>query len=67
MAVCKKCYWDNKGMVSGQAFTDFECALCGRTDMWHNTDVPKFCRECSEKFNMCQRCGADMEDERYYE
>ena len=23
MAICKKCYWEEKGMFSGQGFTDF--------------------------------------------
>ena len=65
MAICKKCYWEQKGMLSGQGFTDFICALCGKRDTWGNTDVPKFCHECSEKLNMCQRCGADLGNEKF--
>ena len=63
MAVCKKCLFEEKGMLSGQWSTDVICKLCGKTDTWHNTNTPKFCHECSTKLNMCQRCGADLEKE----
>ena len=65
MAVCKKCYFEEKGMFSGQGFTDFKCVLCGKIDTWHNTNTPKFCNECSEKLNMCQRCGDKLVGESY--
>lgn len=63
MAICKKCLFEEKGMLSGQGFTDFKCALCDRIDTWHNTNTPKFCHECSVKLNMCQRCGAPLNEE----
>lgn len=62
MAVCKKCYWEEKGMFSGQGFTDFTCQLCGKQDTWANTNTPKFCHECSKKLDMCQRCGGDLDE-----
>lgn len=62
MAICKKCEWEEKGMLSGQAFRDFTCQLCGRTDTWHNTNIPKFCHECSKRLNMCQRCGGELNE-----
>ena len=64
MAICKKCKWEEKGMLSGQGFTDFTCQLCGKTDTWHNTNVPKFCHECSKKLDMCQRCGGSINEEK---
>lgn len=67
MAICKKCYWEQKGMFAGQGFTEFTCALCGKPDVWHNTNTPKFCSECSERLNMCQRCGADLREDGCYE
>ena len=63
MAICRKCYFEEKGMMAGQAFTEFTCALCGKTDVWPNTNTPKFCHECSVKLNMCQRCGGDLGDD----
>lgn len=65
MAICEKCYWEEKGMLSGQGFTEFTCAICDKKEMWHNTNVPKFCSECSEKLGICQRCGADLGDHYY--
>ena len=63
MTVCKKCLFKGKGMIAGQAFTDFKCSLCGKIDTWHNTNVPKICDECSNKLNVCQRCGEQLEKE----
>ena len=61
--LCKKCLFEEKGMLAGQAFTEFTCALCDKHDVWGNTNVPKFCYSCSKKLNMCQRCGAPLENE----
>ena len=52
-----------KGMLAGQGFREFTCVLCGKHDVWSNTNVPKFCYSCSKKLNMCQRCGADLGEE----
>ena len=65
MAICEKCYWEEKGMLSGQAFSAYTCALCDKTETWHNTNVPKFCSECSERLQMCQRCGGDLGNHYY--
>ena len=64
MTVCKKCLFKEKGMMSGQGFTDFKCDICGKIDTWHNTNTPKFCYECSTKLNICQRCGELLEEEK---
>ena len=63
MAICKKCEDEEKYAMAGQGFRDFICALCGRTDTWCNTNVPKFCSRCSEKLDMCQRCGGTLEEQ----
>ena len=63
MAICTKCYWKEKGQLSGQGFTTFTCALCGKEEEHHNTNVPKFCHECSKRLNMCQRCGEELTEE----
>lgn len=62
MAICKKCYWEEKGMLSGQGFTDFTCQLCGKQGTWANTNTPRFCHECSKKLDMCQRCGGPLSE-----
>ena len=63
MAECKKCKWEEKHMMAGQGFRGFTCAICGRADVWPNTNIPKICHVCSEKFNICQRCGGSLEEE----
>ena len=62
MTVCKKCKDAHDRYASGQGFRDFTCAICGKTDVWHNTDVPKICYNCSKRLNICQRCGASLDE-----
>ena len=59
---CKKCLMEGKGIVAGQAFTEFTCVKCGRIDRWHNTHTPKICDACSKRFNICQRCGKKLDE-----
>ena len=35
--------------LAGQAFTSFVCAACDKEDTYHNTNVPIFCEECTDK------------------
>ena len=53
--ICNKCLMDK--YIAGQAFTEWFCVECGKNDMHHNTHVPKYCKECSEKLNVCEMCG----------
>lgn len=55
---CIKCMMDKS--VSGQAFTKFVCEKCGKEDWHHNTAVPRFCSECSRKYNICEKCGENL-------
>ena len=58
--LCKKCLTDN--YVAGQAFRDWKCENCGKTFIHHNTHVPKYCPECSEKLNKCEQCGRPLSE-----
>ena len=49
------------GMFCGQAFTDWKCEKCGEIYTHHNTAVPKVCKECSEKYNICEECGRPID------
>ena len=62
MAICKKCEIAQRGMFSGQAFTDYECAICGKIYSHGNTDIPRICPSCSERMNICQKCLNPLED-----
>ena len=57
---CKTCHYLRNG-VAGQALTSFECRLCKAGGTNPNTRVPKYCNKCSEKFDMCAKCGAEMD------
>lgn len=55
---CMRCMMD-KG-IAGQAFTKFTCEKCGKEAYHHNTNTPRFCDKCSEKYNICERCGEKL-------
>ena len=57
---CRQCKIEGKGLIGGQAFTQYECQKCGQLAYHHNTNVPKFCSSCSETELICQRCGKDL-------
>ncbi len=56
--ICNNCrQLEQRGLISGQAFTDWTCLKCGREDIHPNTGVPKICKNCSEEYNLCESCG----------
>jgi len=57
--VCEKC--DIVSIVC-QAFWRYTCDICGEEKMNPNTDVPKVCRECAEKNNVCMYCGEKLDE-----
>ena len=59
--ICKECEHESRNMFCGQAFTDWKCIKCGKTFMHHNTATPKVCKECSEKYNLCENCGKEID------
>ena len=46
------------------AMTEFNCALCGQVEIWHNMSVPKMCNTCATKMaeNIITR-GYDLDKE----
>lgn len=56
---CKTCYY-LKNSMAGQAFTKYACGNCGKEQMYHNTNTPRYCEECAKEFNVCIRCGAEL-------
>lgn len=38
----------NRGGICGQAFTSFECAVCGNIDSHPNTCTPNICVPCEK-------------------
>lgn len=59
---CKKCKDIHSRCASGQGFTQFTCKKCGKQFWHHNTDTPNYCEECSEKYNICERCGENLDE-----
>ncbi|MGG4438389.1 hypothetical protein AAXE64_27945 [Priestia megaterium] len=59
--LCKTCHY-LKSSMAGQAFTKYNCQHCGEEHHHPNTNVPKYCPACSDKFDMCKKCGASKGD-----
>lgn len=57
---CRYCFYFGHG-IAGQAFTDYKCAMCGKTESHENTAVPKLCPSCSKIHELCRRCGGERE------
>lgn len=58
---CLGCYYLTSGLA-GSGFTEYTCGICNRSEQYHNTAVPKFCRPCAMQHEICRRCGADMQE-----
>ncbi|MFA5407003.1 MAG: hypothetical protein WC307_06625 [Candidatus Nanoarchaeia archaeon] len=58
IGLCADC--KEKYFAAGQAFTYYKCDNCGKKDLWHNTNVPKICANCAEKYKRCIKCGEKM-------
>lgn len=59
---CRFCTYID-GHLGGQAFTDWECALCGTVSTHASTDVPALCLDCAKHNGLCAHCGAIMDFE----
>lgn len=57
---CGACYYFG-GRIAGQGFTNYTCQVCEEERTHHNTAVPRICRGCAQKLNICSRCGADID------
>lgn len=57
---CKKC--KKKAVVAQDVMTKFKCQICEKEDFWENSNTPKVCSSCSERFNKCEMCGADLDE-----
>ena len=57
---CRSCYYLQGGVLAGQAFTGWECKNCSKAAMHPNTNVPKICKECSDRHKLCTACGGKL-------
>jgi len=58
MIQCKRC---SKIPLLGEPIpSKFFCRSCHKPGVFGNNEIPKLCKECSEKLNKCQRCMGDL-------
>lgn len=59
---CVACFYVNNVRIAGQAFSNWRCAGCQEVQpMWPNTAVPKVCKTCGPKYQVCVRCVGDLD------
>lgn len=51
------CTTDHTLEIGGDAFTTWECKLCGELATNPNTNVPEICSKCAIKTKRCMECG----------
>lgn len=58
---CKPCfYWKTSSRIALRAATTFVCQNCGEESEHPNTNVPRYCLTCADRYNACCRCGANL-------
>ena len=58
--VCSIC---RKGVyMSG--FSNGQCRECGKGILSPHTPPEKYCKTCSEKFNICEQCGETIDNKK---
>lgn len=57
---CKFCFYIASG-IGGCAMTKSNCKCCGKEIMNGSTNVNRICNECSDEYNLCIKCGADLD------
>ena len=57
---CAFCYNFRSGGITLQGFQDYKCKGCNVDKTHTNSDIPRFCSECSLTYDVCIRCGADI-------
>jgi len=60
---CRSCFY-MRSRVGGTVMTSRICGGidCSEVVRSSNTCVDELCRECGIKYDLCVRCGGDMED-----
>jgi hypothetical protein len=57
---CAYCFYlDTR--VAGQAFTKWNCQVCGAPSQHANTAVPKLCCACADEYDLCTSCMGDQD------
>lgn len=57
---CRTCFYLRRGLMAGQAFTAWECGICGAEKVHHHTGTPVVCAPCSKEHRICVECGGDI-------
>lgn len=58
--LCKSCFYIS-GYSSIQFFNNTTCSLCGGFASHKSTLHPSVCFPCSDKHNLCMKCGGDID------
>ena len=56
---CKACFY--LGRIAGRAMTHRECMSCKKDVIYPSTATGVLCLPCARDFELCRRCGGDIE------
>lgn len=54
---CGEC---RKGQIAGSGFTPYKCGYCKKGFSHSNTNVPKYCTVCADKYAKCRWCATPL-------
>lgn len=57
---CMSCYYVFHSRVGGSVLTTAECGICGKEMHYGNTCVDVLCDDCAKQYELCKRCGGDI-------
>lgn len=63
---CPTCFYIMNDLVAGQSFVNWNCRKCSTQQTWGNTNHPKLCNDCAKRFQLCRRCGGNVDPKLNY-
>lgn len=58
---CKYCYYINCDRVVMDIITEGVCKNCAKFTLYPDNHTDRYCDKCSEKYNICKHCGAQLD------
>lgn len=58
---CSFCYYVVGTGIVLQGFHEVKCCFCEKILKFGSSDISNVCSECSDKYNICVKCKADLD------
>lgn len=57
--LCKTCFYLRKPVTLKTIFS-YTCTVCEKEETYHNSNTPKYCKECASTHDVCVKCGSTV-------